>query len=93
MQMDGNFGITAAVCEMLVQSHADEIQLLPALPQEWKTGSVKGLCVRGGFELDIQWQDGRLVQAMIRSKGGQRCKVRYEDKETIVTLTPATLKF
>jgi len=79
-QIDGNLGATAGYCEMLVQSHANEIQLLPALPKEWATGSIKGLCARGGFEVEMTWKDGRLVSASILSKSGQPCKVIYGGK-------------
>ncbi|MBE3097221.1 MAG: glycoside hydrolase family 95 protein [Planctomycetes bacterium] len=75
-QIDGNFGYASGVCEMLVQSHLGEIHLLPALPQSWPDGYVKGICARGGFELDIHWEKGQLTQALIRSKQGGTCKVR-----------------
>ena len=74
-QIDGNFGGAAGIAEMLVQSHRGFIQVLPALPAAWADGRFKGLCARGGFELDAAWQGGRIVELRVRSKAGGKLRL------------------
>jgi alpha-L-fucosidase 2 len=76
LQVDGNLGATAAIAEMLVQSHQDVIHLLPALPAAWQEGSVTGLRARGGFEVDVAWANGRPTRAVVRARATGPCRVR-----------------
>jgi len=74
-QIDGNFGMTAGVCEMLMQSHEGMIRLMPAVPAVWRTGSVRGLKARGGYTIDMAWEDGKITELKIHSATGKRCEV------------------
>jgi alpha-L-fucosidase 2 len=85
-QIDGNFGGTAGIAEMLLQSHNGIIRLLPALPAAWNEGEVMGLCARGGFEVGMKWKNRHLIQATISSKKGGECDLIYNGKYTKVTL-------
>ncbi len=89
-QMDGNFGITAGICEMLLQSHAGEIDLLPALPKAWATGEVKGLKARGAVTVDMAWQGGKLTTATLTSAKARTVVVRYGEHSQSLGLTPGT---
>jgi alpha-L-fucosidase 2 len=76
-QIDGNFGGTNGMAEMIVQSRPGEIELLPALPSAWPDGWLKGVRARGGFDLDVIWKEGRLDHAILRGPPGQETRLRY----------------
>jgi len=91
-QIDGNFGGAAAVVEMLLQSNENGIFLLPALPNAWETGEVKGICARGGFVVDMKWEKGLLKTANVLSKAGSPCKINYAGKTVELALKAGETK-
>ena len=90
-QIDGNFGATAAITEMLVQSHDGEIFLLPALPPAWSGGAISGIRARGGFELHLEWKDNRMIKAKLKSLRGKLCTIRAKQPFTVKTVEGAEL--
>ena len=86
-QIDGNFGGTAGVCEMLLQSHNGVVELLPALPAAWSDGEVSGLRARGGFEVSIRWQDGKVVEATVSKTCGKQSLVTIKYNGRLQTFT------
>ncbi len=88
MQIDGNFGVTAAIAEMLVQSHAGPVELLPALPAAWSTGSAAGLRARGAISVDLAWKDHRLTSATFLSPRGGQIPVVWQGRRATLTLPP-----
>ena len=79
LQVDGSFGTTAGITEMLIQSHEGFIELLPALPSEWQEGEFSGVRARGGFEVDFAWENGKLTRVKILSAAGKKCRIMLPD--------------
>jgi alpha-L-fucosidase 2 len=84
LQVDGSFGVTAGITEMLIQSHECVIDLLPALPDEWESGSFNGVCARGAFDISMNWKNGKILSVSVLSKAGEICTI---NPKTPVTVT------
>ena len=87
-QIDGNFGATSGIAEMLIQSQGGAIELLPALPDAWNEGEYKGLCARGGFDIDVKWKNGRVTAVNVHSKAGNVCKLKFAGIEDALPSIP-----
>ncbi|MCL6267104.1 glycosyl hydrolase family 95 catalytic domain-containing protein [Flagellimonas myxillae] len=90
-QIDGNFGYTAGVAELLLQSHEGFLRILPALPTKWKNGKISGLKARGNIEIDIEWKDGKLLELGLKAAAAKTVQIKYGDIQTEVSL-PANSK-
>lgn len=88
LQVDGSLGMTAAVAEMLLQSHEGFLEFLPALPNAWKTGRINGLVARGGFEVSLEWENGRLKKAGLISRAGENCLVKIKPGSRVKVVGP-----
>ena len=91
-QIDGNFGGTAGVCEMLIQCDGETMDLLPALPQEWKAGEMKGLKARGNYGVSLAWNNGKMTRASITSKNGGNLTVNYNGKQKVLSFKAGETK-
>jgi alpha-L-fucosidase 2 len=87
-QIDGNLGGPAAITEMLIQSTPGEIRVLPALPQQWPSGSLKGVRVRGGGRVDLAWNEGRLTELKLQSDHAAKYRVHYGDQSAEIHVGP-----
>ena len=87
-QIDGNFGATAGIVEMLIQSHLSAIHILPALPLALPEGAISGVCARGGFELSFSWKNGALNRLEVRSNAGEPCKIVYGEHKLEFPTSP-----
>jgi alpha-L-fucosidase 2 len=91
-QIDGNFGLTAGIAEMLVQSHSSYCELLPALPDIWEKGRINGLRVRGGATVNLSWDNGKITQASFIADQDTEIKVKYHDRLESITLKKGMTK-